>query len=302
MPQLDRQDKLVTATAMAIILLAGILLYRDLQPSIDQSGTGVGKLVRQSGRVQRRGSGSSFWQNTRTKATVAQGEWLRTGDRARAEIQLENGASVELSPLSMIILYLRADEASLDLFEGSIRARPTSPIKIRSKIGKELSIGAGDFTANADNDALVIQAHSDSLAVSTPGGRTVLKRGDRLRADQHGSQLIVPVKLVFPANGATVDMTVRDSLAFRWEQQNQSALYRFELLRGNRLLINRVVRGYELTVRDLSLLDVGLFRWQITTLDSEQRDVAPAVSATFRIALEGGPGRPELHLPKRPSP
>ncbi len=297
---LDGQDRIVTALCVGVMLGAGALLYLEAGAP-GSGGQVVGTLTRESGRVQRRASDRALWQTTMATVPLVEREWIRTGHAARALIRMHNGGSIELESLSMITLFIRRDLPELDLHEGSLRIQRSPGLQIRTKGGGTLRI-SGEGQALRSGDRLSLTAGPEGLLVRGPQGERALPPGEQFQAELEAPAQLPPPpapRLVFPTEGGVVDMTTLSSLAFRWEAVPGAHSYRFVLRRGGRILASQQTQAATFVLRDLAVLDIGAFEWEVNAvrMDGGRATNGPTARAQFRITLSEGPGRPELDPP-----
>ena len=311
----DRQDRIVTGLGIGVFALAGLLLYVDTRA---QSGPDrarvVGSLTRESGRVQRRASDRALWETAAATVPVFDREWIRTGEQANASINLEEGGSIVLESFSMITLYVRDRSPEVDLSEGSFLVEAPRGLRVRTRGGRSVLI-QGNARLARTKGRLLVRASAQGARLFEGAQQRILTPGTEVEAERPAGPPAVPesnttpaaagaapvnVRLLFPGPDSVVDMTVRESLPFRWSAVPGAARYRFTLRRGKRVLIAKDVAENAMLLTDLGLLDVGQFEWQVTAtlMSPTTSEKAPTTTGRFRIILRTGPGRPELDLPE----
>jgi hypothetical protein len=98
---------------------------------------------------------------------------------------------------------------------------------------------------------------------------------------------------IFPESGSTVEMSRRDTLPFRWKAGDDTDYYKFKLYQNRDGVRTRIFEketlATVLTLKDLSILDVGDFSWSIEAVRKTNRGDMNSreVISHFRITLEG---------------
>jgi hypothetical protein len=94
--------------------------------------------------------------------------------------------------------------------------------------------------------------------------------------------------LLFPVPGSNVDMTELDALTFRWRAVQGATLYNLKVYMldgtGQRLILERSVRGTAFKLEDLSILDESLFRYSVEARAPGLE--GKAADGAFRILLQ----------------
>ena len=110
---------------------------------------------------------------------------------------------------------------------------------------------------------------------------------------------------IFPSKNESVDMTPLDALKFKWEKNDKTNRYIFELYRtnsGNRTLIVKAkTKNSSYLLKDLSKLDEGNFIWTLQESSESEGEIhkSKKISIPFKIYLSSKPGSPEIKTPKK---
>jgi hypothetical protein len=110
---------------------------------------------------------------------------------------------------------------------------------------------------------------------------------------------------IFPSKNESVDMTPLDALKFKWEKNDKTNRYIFELYRtnsGNKTLIVKAkTKNSSYLLKDLSKLDEGNFIWTLQESSESEGEThkSKKISIPFKIYLSSKPGSPEIKTPKK---
>ncbi|MCB1170609.1 MAG: hypothetical protein KDK25_09760, partial [Leptospiraceae bacterium] len=98
---------------------------------------------------------------------------------------------------------------------------------------------------------------------------------------------------IFPLPNASVDMSNRESLMFRWTAVGGAEKYLFRLYRDDSILIEKFVTEPYLNFRELTLLDTAWFEWSVEPFFADTRS-ARGFQHRFQITLSQQLEKPEL--------
>ena len=267
--QADASIKLQEGGAIQLEAFSMITLYmRDRTPEVDLS---EGSLLANStrGLRVRTRDGRTLVLRGRARISRPQGRLLIRADGKDVRIE-DGGRERALPPGTEVDADLQAPEAA----DGGAQ---------KESAGAKQASGLPPTDAGTRGAASALPATAGSTTGRGPPGKP---------------------SLLFPTPGSVVDMTVRESLPFRWSVPASAEGYRFVLRRGGQVLLERDLNQNHTTIRDLALLDVGQFEWQVTAhrRSGGTKVHGPTAGGRFRIILKTGPGRPELDPPEGKKP
>jgi hypothetical protein len=117
----------------------------------------------------------------------------------------------------------------------------------------------------------------------------------KLKSNTDDSKKIQTPDFIFPVMNATVDMTKRESITFRWQSLKNATQYNIRLYHtekdpGN-LLTQASVEKSEFTLENLSILDTGNF---VCTVEAYHgKELLADSNVSFRIVLKQNLKAPE---------
>lgn len=172
----------------AFLLGAGaILLYLNLTWSSDDAARrSIGHVIYRSRVVQRRNPSHVVWQQLNPEDPVFDADWIRTGEKGEAIIDLRDGARIELDPESLIALQL-GNRMKVTPVKGSFIIRAKDQDIVLERSGRNFTVRGGSvrFFVDSLNDL--------DIEMETDGTARVL--------DEDGSLLLLPGEAFQSKNG-----------------------------------------------------------------------------------------------------
>jgi hypothetical protein len=231
--RLSKGDIAFTAIALLVVVLLFILLYLDLNRTLDAGDRKpIGKIVFKERIAQRRLDREPVWENLRTESPVYARDTIRTENLSEAEIVLNDGSRIALEENTLIVLNFAGNEALLDFSYGGIRAASAS--------GADLKVRSGNTEINlAGAEARLSSDRPDSIDLEVKKGRAAIQRGgisDEVSENEVASLERNEIKknqasltLLEPGDGERrIIESNTDQVVFRWSAEKPS---RFELSR-----------------------------------------------------------------------
>ncbi|MCB1175717.1 MAG: FecR domain-containing protein [Leptospiraceae bacterium] len=282
---LSRNDQIILGISAAVLLIASIGLYFDLnRRSGGGSGKQVGILKIKNNVAQRKFNEQVIWENLENNIPVYNNDSIRTGELSAASIVLNDKTEIALDENSMIVLNIDEDAMNIDFVSGSIQANrsavegtdgDTAPeLTIKSK-DKVIEIDDSDIQLNkGDTEELVVDVKRGSASIKTEDGQEKqIKENERASLDESGKVEIKKITLipVSPASGANIIQNAASSnVSFSWQalQDNQAATLEVSNRRFFApVKVRATVPGSNFSAR----LDSGIWYWRISAINQQTK-------------------------------
>lgn len=139
MVKFNKTDRVIFSVSILIILVYTYYLYDDsfLFDSEKSSSNVIGTLSYSNKDVRRKPVESFLWSPVKVKEVLHEQDSIFTGERSKAEIQLSDGSSIQLSENSLITLTRKSGDLELNLKYGEIQTEIKSTAKLQVKTEKE---------------------------------------------------------------------------------------------------------------------------------------------------------------------
>lgn len=188
MPSFVLRRRLAPIAAAAAVLIPFVFVHPALADGDAGDGTGVARLSFISGSVAVQRGDATSPTTAVVNAPVLGGDYVTTGDGARAEVELDGASLVRLGQnVQMRFTHLDNDQRAIQLAEGTIDLRllrgtdgrsdiDTPSVTVRPRAGGDYRV-----TVTPDGQTLVTVRSGDA-AIVTPQGERALTPGTTLFA------------------------------------------------------------------------------------------------------------------------
>ncbi|MCB1194095.1 MAG: FecR domain-containing protein [Leptospiraceae bacterium] len=113
----------------------------------------------------------------------------------------------------------------------------------------------------------------------------------------------IKAKMLYPIQKASIDMSFKKSLDFRWKKIPKTNYYQLKLYqlkkRGReKLILKKAVKQNYYKITDLSILDIGKYRWELSGKSKSSDTVISTAKEYFSITLSEQPSEaPDIISP-----
>lgn len=203
-----------TIIALAISITGVFLSYYLLYPDIGQRQSGknliaMAKVINVINDVKKQGSDKLIWEPIRKGDLLYLGEKLKTSPFSSSKIEfIDNGASIDIEPDSLIIVNKNNQKLSLQVLEGSLfvssnKEIPNLSVTSGEKSENIMNIKNGDFSYSVSKDG---KANVEVLKGTVDSNNSLIAKN---------SQKFKDLKPGYGEN-IFVDSSSVDGIIFRW--------------------------------------------------------------------------------------
>ncbi|HEY5611375.1 MAG TPA: FecR domain-containing protein [Thermoanaerobaculia bacterium] len=260
------------------------------------------------GEVQYQKAGQSDWRKVDVRTSLFNGDWVKTGDSASAELIFSNGSLYTVGPNALLEIYsvfnpkTSKKQNTVQMQIGSVEINTTDDVSTVRTPGTQVVINS-ESTAQVGVDRTqqatqVVALRGSSTVTSKSGGPAVnLASGDQVRASKEGSvgsitKFVPPPALLSPADNQIFQRTTESTVPIVWGAQSQAGGYQLQVSRSrlfSSLEINARRSGTQATTR---ISSEGTFYWRVASIGGGG-DVGPfSPFRRFRMAGIGTGAQP----------
>lgn len=254
------------------------------------------------GNVQYQKSSSSDWKNADPRTPLSNGDWVKTGDRASAELIFSNGSLFTIGPNALLEIYAVVNpqtskkQNSVQMQIGSVEINTTDDISTVRTPGTQVVVESESTTqVGVDRSAKsqVVSLKGASSVTSITGGEAIrLASGEQVQASKEGTmspvrKVVPPPALLTPADNQIFQGASNSKVTMTWATQPLASGYQFQVSR------TRLFAALEINVRrpqteaTTKVTSEGAFYWRAASID-DQGGVGPF--SPFRRFRIGGLG------------
>lgn len=255
------------------------------------------------GDVQFQKSATSDWKKADARMPLFNGDWVKTGDSASAELIFANGSLYTIGANALLEIYASVNPVtskktnSVQMQIGSVEVATTDDASTVRTPGSQVIIDSESTTqvgvAN-DKATNVISTKGTSSVTSKTGGEAVkIASGEKISASAQGSltgikKLLPPPALTTPADNQVYQVSGDAHVDFTWEVQPGTAAYQMQVSRSR--LFSTVEINSRRTKPSASarLTSEGIFYWRVASIGADG-EIGPY--SPFRRFRASGTGK-----------
>lgn len=252
------------------------------------------------GDVQYQKSSASDWRRADLRTPLVNGDWVKTGDSASAELMFQNGSLYTIGTNALLEIYSSTTPGStkktnaVQMQVGSVEVAtvnagstvrtPGSQVVVDSESTTQVGINKDKVTS------VVAMKGSASVAPATGGEAVKLGAGDKVVASAAGSlspvkKLVMPPALVSPADNQVFSITDA-KIGFEWQPQEGAVAYQLQVSRSRLFSAQEINSRREKTTVDAKVTSEGTFYWRVASIGVDG-DLGP-FSDFRRFRVSGG--------------
>ncbi|HEX6161367.1 MAG TPA: FecR domain-containing protein, partial [Thermoanaerobaculia bacterium] len=199
------------------------------------------------GDVKFQKAASNDWKDAETRIPLFNGDWVKTGDRASAELIFSNGSLYTVGPNALLEIFSTVNPSTsektnaVQMRVGSVEVATSNDSSAVRTPGAQIVIES-ESTAQVGVDKAaatqVVATRGSSSVTPEKGGAAVrVAPGEKILADPQGT--ISPVKklspapaLLSPADGQVLQLLPNLTVEFLWGEQPGSTGYVLQVSRS----------------------------------------------------------------------
>jgi type II secretory pathway pseudopilin PulG len=253
------------------------------------------------GDVQYQKGSSGDFKRADLRTPLVNGDWVKTGDSASAELMFQNGSIYTIGPNALLEVYSAVNPQTarktnaVQMKVGSVEVAtsndqstvrtPGSQIVVDSESTAEVGV------TKAQETAVVAVRGSSSVAPAAGGEAVKLSAGDKLNATSAGSlspvrKLVMPPALANPPDNQVYSITADSQVKFEWQPQPGAVAYQLQVSRSRLFSTQEINSRREKTQATAKVTSEGMFYWRVASVGGDG-DAGP-FSPFRRFRVSGG--------------
>ncbi|HKB80109.1 MAG TPA: FecR domain-containing protein [Thermoanaerobaculia bacterium] len=266
------------------------------------------------GDVQFQKSSTADWKRADPRVPLFNGDWVKTGESASAELMFSNGSLYTVGPNALLEIYAQFNAAtsktsnSVQMQIGSIEVAttddastvrtPSSQVTVDSESSTQVAVDKQKATS------VMTVKGSASVASSSGGTPVKLNTGEKVSATAAGSlspvrKLLLPPALLTPADNQVYPMTDSTRVDFSWESVPSAAAYVFQVSRSRMFATLEINSRRQKNTAEAKVTSEGSFYWRVASVSPDGEPGPFSVVRRFRVS---GSGRDLGISPETPPP
>ena len=247
------------------------------------------------------------WQTADGRAQLFNGDWVKTGSGASAELIFSNGSLYTVGPNALLEIYSRVNPAtsrkqnSVKMEVGRVEINTADDTSTVSTPGNEVVVGSSSTTqveVDESEKTEVVSISGQSTIRPFGGGKEVqLAAGTKLTSTKEGAlsevkTLLDPPDLFAPSDNQVIASTKGQTIELTWEKVNDAMAYRLQVSRSR--LFGRLEIDAKRTQQTAKtkITSEGAYYWRVASISPDGETGPFSSYRRFRITGAGtSPGR-----------
>ena len=234
------------------------------------------------GQVQFQKGSASDWKAADARTSLVNGDWVRTGSKASAELIFENGSLYTIGENALLEIHssvnpatsrrtntvqMRVGSIQVETFgDGSTVRTPGAQITVDSESLAQVGID------EASKSTSVVNARGAATVASPAGGAAVkLATGETVNASPEGNlspvrKLSMPPALLSPGDNQVFQLSPGLRVEFIWNAQAGATGYRLQVSRSRLFSTQEIDTRRTRTNATAAVTSEGAFYWRVASI------------------------------------
>jgi len=268
------------------------------------------------GQVEFQKGGSGDWKKADRNSPLFNGDWVKTGSGASAELFFSNGSIYTVGANALLEVYSAINPATnrkdnaVEMRVGRIEINTTDDVGTVRTPGTQVVISSestAQVDVNAQDKATRVVALKGAAAVSSAKGGTAvpLAKGEQLSATNQGdigakSAYILPPALQSPSENQVFQGTQGMTVEFHWSPQQGASGYLLQVSRSRLFSALEIDAKRTDTRARVKVTSEGSFYWRVASIDAEGKPGPTSQFRRFRVTGLGTGITPTASADKTP--
>ncbi|MEA2570618.1 MAG: hypothetical protein QOI24_2619 [Acidobacteriota bacterium] len=266
------------------------------------SGNGDAQFITVEGDVQFQKSTNSDWHHAEMRVPLYNGDWVKTGDRASAELLFtSNGSLYTVGPNALLEIYAAVQPGSskknnaVQMQVGTVEVATVDQESSVRTPGTQIIVDSESTTQvgvdSTKSTSVVSTKGSASVTPKSGGEAVVVSSGEKISASPEGGispvkKLILPPALKSPSDNQVFQVTNESKVEFAWEPQTGATSYQLQVSRSRLFSTLEINSKRQKLSASAKVTDEGAFYWRVASIGADG-EVGP-YSPFRRFRVSGG--------------
>jgi hypothetical protein len=250
-----------------------------------------------------KGSGGD-WRRADPGTALYNGDWVKTGDRASAELIFSNGSLYTVGANALLEIFAAVNpttsrkENAVKMQIGSVSINTTDDVSRVNTPSTEVTV-ASESTAEVGVDetaqATRVVTLRGSSSVRSPSSSTPVRltSGEKVQATKEGvfsgvSKVLLPPMLLAPADNQVYRSVPDMRVEMSWSPQPGASAYVLQVARTRLFSSLEIDARRDATRATARVTSDGVFYWRVASIDANGEIGLFSPFRRFRIAGAGG--------------
>ena len=249
-----------------------------------------------------KGSSSGDWKDADPRTSLVNGDWVKTGERASAELIFSNGSLYTIGANALLEIYSMVNPQTsrktnaVQMRVGSVEVATTGETSTVRTPGTQVvveseSVSQVGIDQSTKTTSVVASRGSASVAPEKGGTPVRLAAGEKISATSEGTlspvkKLAMPPALLSPGDNQTFQLSPELKVQLMWQPQEGANGYLLQVSRSRLFSTREIHERRTRTSATARVTSEGSFFWRVASVGPDG-DVGP-FSPFRRFRVSGG--------------
>ncbi|HEY8711550.1 MAG TPA: FecR domain-containing protein [Thermoanaerobaculia bacterium] len=299
--KLDDANKLYTSTKYVEAQGAAVESQTISRGALSGDRENDAQFLTVEGDVRFQKGGSGDFKPAESRAPLFNGDWVKTGDRASAELIFANGSLYTIGSNALLEIYSQVTPGSnkktneVKMQVGSVEVATTDDQSSVRTPGTRVVVSSESSTqvgVDRNQQTAVVATRGSASVTSSAGGEEIkLNSGEKVSASAAGQvsnvkKLTMPPAILSPADNQVFQMTGDLRVQFTWDKEPTATAYVLQVSRSRLFSSLEINSRRQSTTANAKVTSEGAFYWRVASIGSDG-DTGP-FSSFRRFRVSGG--------------
>lgn len=259
------------------------------------------------GEVKYQKGSAGDWKTADPRTPLFNGDWVKTGDRASAELIFANGSIYTVGSNALLEIFAAVNPATsrktnaVKMQIGSVEVATTDDASTVRTPGTQVIVESESTTqvgVHQDKSTSVVAARGSASVSSSTGGEAIkLGSGDKINATPGGQlssvkKLVMSPALLTPADNQVYQTTPDLRVVFTWDTQPNATGNVLQVSRSRLFSTLEINSRRQRNTASAQVTSQGSFYWRVASVGPDG-EIGPFSSfRRFRVSGGGSKGGP----------
>lgn len=257
------------------------------------------------GDVKYQKGAAGEWKDADPRTALLNGDWVKTGDRASAELMFSSGTLYTIGPNALLEIYSTVNPATsrktntVQMRVGSVEVATTSDTSTVKTPGTQVTLDS-QSTAQVGVDksaqtSIVSTRGAASVAPEKGGSPIRLATGEKVESTSDGAlsqikKLAMPPALLSPGDNQVFQLSPQLTVEMLWQAQPGVTSYVLQVSRSRLFSTQEINKRMTKMTATAEVTEEGSFYWRVASVGPDG-DIGP-FSPFRRFRVSGGTRNP----------
>ena len=258
------------------------------------------QLITVEGDVKFQKGAAGEWKEADARTALMNGDWVKTGDRASAELIFSSGTLYTVGPNALLEIFSAVNPATarktntVKMRVGSVEIATTTDVSTVRTPGTQVVVesqSTAQVGVSEKQTSIVSMRGAASVAPEKGGAAIRLATGDKVSSTAEGTlspvkKLTMPPALMSPGDNQVFQLSPELTVEMIWQAQAGATAYVLQVSRSRLFSTQEINKKMQKTSATAEVTSEGSFYWRVASVGPDG-DVGP-FSPFRRFRVSGG--------------